>query len=258
MKEQEYGVGHIAHSNHQGIILFSILDGLLQYAKKVTFDFTEIQLLISNDSQNDVSIMQLPKIELPIDPLLDHATPNKKPFLSVQSSSTSTQNDNPYYQHQTTQNDNPYYQHQTEIRTSYRTQGQFNNMMTETNVTTTTVAHRNQLQLDIFNKPYSRMMKIESSGSRHYDFTNVRDALAKYYEEYLRIQRVSGETHTLEKCYINLAIVKAIDQHQIDKEQLKAHSKSFIRMQSYENVRGTDLESTIQIEDIFIKRKLRG
>ncbi|KAF9412192.1 hypothetical protein BGZ76_005214, partial [Entomortierella beljakovae] len=103
-----------------------------------------------------------------------------------------------------------------------------------------------------------KLSSDSSSGSGHPDFTKVRDALTKYYEEHLRIQRVSGETHTLEKCYINLAVVKAIDQYQIDREQLQANSETFIRMQSYENVRGTDLNSIIQIEDIFNKQKLRG
>ncbi|KAF9422540.1 hypothetical protein BGZ76_003766, partial [Entomortierella beljakovae] len=252
MDEEESGVDHIAHSNHQ-----------------------EIQLPISHNSQNDVSIKGKPKRELSSGSLFDHATPNKKPFHLAQSSSTSTQNDNMSIEYtllngshthnrqlnsleplsqrpidlngsymnysdyttypQSQQNNNFYYQHQTEIRASHPTQGQFYNMMTETNVTTTTVAHRNQFQPDKFNEPYSRMMGIEYSGSRHPDFTKVRDALSKYYEEYLRIQRVSGETHTLEKCYVNLAVVKAIDQQQIDREQLKAHSESFIRMQSYEN-----------------------
>ncbi|KAF9436308.1 hypothetical protein BGZ76_004307 [Entomortierella beljakovae] len=125
----------------------------------------------------------------------------------------------------------------------------------ETSVTTTVVA-RHQLQPCISNNTfYSRAIGIESC-IRKPDFTRVRDALATYYKGHLEIQRVSGETLDLEKCYVNLAIVEAMQQHQIDREHLKEQSESFIRMESYENVRGTKLELTIQIEDLFNKRKL--
>ncbi|KAF9430998.1 hypothetical protein BGZ76_000625 [Entomortierella beljakovae] len=85
----------------------------------------------------------------------------------------------------------------------------------------------------------------------------IRDTLAMYYERHLAIQRVSGENLSLEGCYVNLATVEAIHQRKNDQTQLKARSEFFNRMESYERVAGTKLESIIPLEDLFNKRLLR-
>ncbi|KAF9992182.1 hypothetical protein BGZ79_003406, partial [Entomortierella chlamydospora] len=89
------------------------------------------------------------------------------------------------------------------------------------------------------------------------NFNHVQVALYAYYEPYLKIQRVSGDTLSLESCYINLAIVEASDQRQKDKEDLKAQAAAFNRMPSYEQIARTNMMAPIPLEKLFDKRKLR-
>ncbi|KAF9436408.1 hypothetical protein BGZ76_004042 [Entomortierella beljakovae] len=100
------------------------------------------------------------------------------------------------------------------------------------------------------------MIRTESHVG-HHDFTKVHNALSEYYKAHLEVRRLSGESIDLEKCHVNLAIVVVLHQHEINRVQLNEQTKSFIRMESYEKVVGTKIESTIQIEDIFNKRRLR-
>ncbi|KAF9996184.1 hypothetical protein BGZ79_010101 [Entomortierella chlamydospora] len=88
-------------------------------------------------------------------------------------------------------------------------------------------------------------------------FSHVQVALQTYYEPYLYIRRVSGDTLNLESCYINLAIVEAPDQRRKDKEGLKAQAAAFQRLPSYEEIYKTNMDAPIPLEKLFDKRKLR-
>ncbi|KAF9995504.1 hypothetical protein BGZ79_010809, partial [Entomortierella chlamydospora] len=88
-------------------------------------------------------------------------------------------------------------------------------------------------------------------------FNRYQVALQNYYEPYLNIQRISGDTLSLDSCYINLAIVEAPDQRQKDKENLKTQAAIFYRMRSYEEVARTNMEAPIPLKKLFDRRKLR-
>ncbi|KAF9991643.1 hypothetical protein BGZ79_004189, partial [Entomortierella chlamydospora] len=85
------------------------------------------------------------------------------------------------------------------------------------------------------------------------NFDHVQLALQAYYEPYLKIQRVSGDTLSLESCYINLAIVEAPYQRQKDKEDLMAQAAAFNRMPSYEQIARTNIMAPIPLEKLFDK-----
>ncbi|KAF9159690.1 hypothetical protein BGX20_002833, partial [Mortierella sp. AD010] len=86
----------------------------------------------------------------------------------------------------------------------------------------------------------------------------VQEALRSYYEPSLFIQRVSGKRMDLESCYINLAIVEAPGQREKDKQDLKTQEVAFQRMPSYERTEGTNMNSSIPLNELFDKRKLRN
>ncbi|KAF9159258.1 hypothetical protein BGX20_003024, partial [Mortierella sp. AD010] len=85
----------------------------------------------------------------------------------------------------------------------------------------------------------------------------VHSALQAYYEPLLAIQRVSEDIINLDSCYINLAIVEALDQKQKEKEELLAQAMAFQRMPSYEEIIATNMREPIRLEDLFNKRELR-
>ncbi|KAF9351443.1 hypothetical protein BGX26_010560 [Mortierella sp. AD094] len=87
--------------------------------------------------------------------------------------------------------------------------------------------------------------------------SDVHTALEAYHKPLLLIQRVSGDTLPLESCYVNLAVVEASDQRQKDKQDLKENAEAFIRLPSYEKISTTDMETSIPLEKLFDKRKLR-
>ncbi|KAG0002886.1 hypothetical protein BGZ79_002138 [Entomortierella chlamydospora] len=105
--------------------------------------------------------------------------------------------------------------------------------------------------------PDNQAASTSGSSPMLLSFKDVQAALQAYYEPYLNIRRVSGDTLGLESCYINLAIVEAPNQRQKDKEDLKAQSASFHRMPSYEKISMTNMEEPIPSEQLFDKRKLR-
>ncbi|KAG0008246.1 hypothetical protein BGZ80_003657, partial [Entomortierella chlamydospora] len=86
----------------------------------------------------------------------------------------------------------------------------------------------------------------------------VQEALRSYYEPSLFIQRVSGKRMDLVSCYINLAIVEARGQREKDKQGLRAQEVAFQRMSSYERIEGTNLDSSIPLDELFNKRELRN
>ncbi|KAF9951472.1 hypothetical protein BGZ72_007022 [Mortierella alpina] len=85
----------------------------------------------------------------------------------------------------------------------------------------------------------------------------VQSALKTYYTPDLIILRVSGDRLDLETCYVNLAIVEAPAQREREKEDLKEKAAVFHRISSFEKVDGANTQSSIPLEQIFNKRKLR-
>ncbi|KAF9947371.1 hypothetical protein BGZ70_002706, partial [Mortierella alpina] len=100
---------------------------------------------------------------------------------------------------------------------------------------------------------------IQSQGSKvaQPSLEDVRSALKTYYERDLVILRVSGETLNLETCFVNLAIVGAPAQREIDKHDLKEQAALFHRIPSSETVGRVNMENPIPLEQLFDKRKLR-
>ncbi|BBE09995.1 Uncharacterized protein MCB1EB_1834 [Mycoavidus cysteinexigens] len=89
---------------------------------------------------------------------------------------------------------------------------------------------------------------------------SLRNALYQHYQlSNLSIQRISGETASLEDCYINLAIVEGQAQREKDKEELKKKAVSFERLPSSERqqLESTNLNKLIALERLFEKQKLR-
>ncbi|KAF9434259.1 hypothetical protein BGZ76_008316 [Entomortierella beljakovae] len=92
------------------------------------------------------------------------------------------------------------------------------------------------------------------------ELSEVREVLRGYYAEKLWIQRISNKEERLDlnKCYINLAIVEAPNQREKVRKDLIAQAATFHRMDSYENVSGTNMKSQIQPEELFQRRVLRA
>ncbi|KAF8915623.1 hypothetical protein BGZ58_005447, partial [Dissophora ornata] len=87
---------------------------------------------------------------------------------------------------------------------------------------------------------------------------DIQAALKTYYAPYLFILRVSGDELDLETCFVNLAIVEAPAQRQMEKQYLKEQAAVFHRIQSFEAVERADMQSSIPLEQLFNKRRLRG
>ncbi|MCX8567229.1 MAG: HEAT repeat-containing protein [Glomeribacter sp. 1016415] len=89
---------------------------------------------------------------------------------------------------------------------------------------------------------------------------SLRNALYQYYQlSNLSIQRVSGETASLEECYINLAVVESQAQREKDKKELKKQAVSFERLPSSERqqLESTNPNKLIALEKLFEMQKLR-
>ncbi|KAF9949709.1 hypothetical protein BGZ72_008558 [Mortierella alpina] len=86
---------------------------------------------------------------------------------------------------------------------------------------------------------------------------DIQSALKTYYAPELIILRVSGDSLDLETCFINLAIVEAPAQREREKQVLKEQAVVFHRNPSFERLEHTDTQSTIPLEQLFDKRKLR-
>ncbi|KAI8599516.1 hypothetical protein EDD21DRAFT_339706 [Dissophora ornata] len=86
---------------------------------------------------------------------------------------------------------------------------------------------------------------------------DIDSALTAYYEPYLLILRVSGDELDLETCYVNLAIVEAPAQRKKEKKHLKDQAAVFHRIPSFEAIERANMRSSIPLEQLFNKRKLR-
>ncbi|KAF9945564.1 hypothetical protein BGZ70_003739, partial [Mortierella alpina] len=92
----------------------------------------------------------------------------------------------------------------------------------------------------------------------HSSLEKIQSALKTHYSPNLKILRISGDdTWDLETCFVNLAIVEAPAQREKEKQELKEQAAVFHRIPSSEAVRGSNIESSIRLEQLFDKRKLR-
>ncbi|KAG0195937.1 hypothetical protein BGX28_000340 [Mortierella sp. GBA30] len=103
-------------------------------------------------------------------------------------------------------------------------------------------------------KPEGILLKGVQKGPSMED---IQSALKTYYAPTLSILRVSGETLDLETCYVNLAIVEAPTQREKEKQDLREQAAVFHRILSFEAVERTNVQSSIPLEQLFNKRKLR-
>ncbi|KAI8605688.1 hypothetical protein EDD21DRAFT_331709 [Dissophora ornata] len=86
---------------------------------------------------------------------------------------------------------------------------------------------------------------------------DIQSALKTYYAPYLFILRVSRDELDLETCFVNLAIVEAPAQREKEKQDLKEQAAVFHRIPSFEAIERANMQSSIPLEQLFNKRKLR-
>lgn len=91
----------------------------------------------------------------------------------------------------------------------------------------------------------------------HSSLEKTQSALKTHYLPNLKILRISGEDLDIDTCFVNLAIVEAPAQREKEKQELKELAAVFHRIPSSEAVRGSNIESSIRLEQLFDKRKLR-
>ncbi|GAM53681.1 hypothetical protein EBME_2144 [bacterium endosymbiont of Mortierella elongata FMR23-6] len=87
---------------------------------------------------------------------------------------------------------------------------------------------------------------------------NLRHAFHWYYDKTsnLSIQRVSGQTVSLDDCYINLAIVESQAQKEKDQAELKKQAAAFERLPSSERLEATNPNKLIPLDQLFEKQRL--
>ncbi|KAF9104980.1 hypothetical protein BGX30_008997, partial [Mortierella sp. GBA39] len=88
---------------------------------------------------------------------------------------------------------------------------------------------------------------------------DIQSALKTHYTDYspLNILRISGESLPLETCYVNLAIVEAPAQREKEKKELEEKAAVFSRIPSYEAVEGSNMQTSILLEQLFDEHMLR-
>ncbi|KAG0375051.1 hypothetical protein BGX24_009600 [Mortierella sp. AD032] len=85
---------------------------------------------------------------------------------------------------------------------------------------------------------------------------DIKSALETYHSPNLKILRISGDVLDIDTCFVNLAIVEAPAQREKEKQERKKQDAVFNRFPSSEAVRGSNIESSIRLEQLFDKRKL--
>ncbi|KAF9912307.1 hypothetical protein EC991_000199, partial [Linnemannia zychae] len=85
---------------------------------------------------------------------------------------------------------------------------------------------------------------------------NIKSILKAHYSSELKIRRISGKPLDIDTGFVNLAIVTASTQREKEKQKLKEQAAVFHRIPSSEVVRGSDVESSIGLKQLFDRRKL--
>ncbi|KAF9540136.1 hypothetical protein EC957_004612 [Mortierella hygrophila] len=86
---------------------------------------------------------------------------------------------------------------------------------------------------------------------------DIQSALKTHYAPDLFIRRISGDELDLMTCFVNLAIVESSAQRKKEKQNLKEQAAVFHRTPSSETIEGSNIQSSIPLERLFDKRKLR-
>ncbi len=90
------------------------------------------------------------------------------------------------------------------------------------------------------------------------NLSELRAALYQHYQRSnLSIQRVSGQTVSLDDCYINLAIVESQAQREKDQAALKKQALAFERLPSSEQLEATNPNKLIELDKLFEPQILR-
>ncbi|MCX8565680.1 MAG: HEAT repeat [Glomeribacter sp. 1016415] len=98
----------------------------------------------------------------------------------------------------------------------------------------------------------SHSQQMQSLLSPAMSLADLRTALYQHYQlSDLSIQRVSGERASVDTCYINLAIVESLAQHEKDQEILKRQVKAFERLPSNEQLAATNPNKLIALDKLF-------
>ncbi|KAF9907120.1 hypothetical protein EC991_011260 [Linnemannia zychae] len=82
----------------------------------------------------------------------------------------------------------------------------------------------------------------------------IQSALKAHYKLDLFIRRISGDPLDLATCFVNLAIVESPAQREREKQKLKEQAAIFYRTQSFEAVKGSNMQSSIPLEQLFDNR----
>ncbi|KAF9352391.1 hypothetical protein BGX26_009775 [Mortierella sp. AD094] len=125
---------------------------------------------------------------------------------------------------------------------------QFNNVRTEIQTSTISVLkHVNVIQSDI--------AAVSAKLPKSCSMNQVSNALYAYYKPHIVIQRVSGKELNPGSCFINLAIMEAVGQHNKDEYEARDQALSIRHVQCH---KGEDIQALIPLESLFDKRKLRN
>ncbi|KAG0271497.1 hypothetical protein BGZ97_011236, partial [Linnemannia gamsii] len=84
----------------------------------------------------------------------------------------------------------------------------------------------------------------------------IQSALETHYKRDIFIRRISGDKLDLATCFVNLAIVESPEQREKEKQNLKEQAALFRRIPSSETVQGSNIQTSIPLEQLFDKRKL--
>ncbi len=86
--------------------------------------------------------------------------------------------------------------------------------------------------------------------------SQINEALSAYYQPRIAIERISGDSLSLEDCYINLAIVEGKGQREQEAKALGDRKVVVRRLESYERISEANLQAPIPLEDLFNERTL--
>jgi hypothetical protein len=86
--------------------------------------------------------------------------------------------------------------------------------------------------------------------------SNFSELLKLSYEseDNRTIKRIFGENLPLDKCYVNLSLVKQATQETKEKAALKKLESDFIRRASYEDIYGSDEQALVPLTELFKER----
>ncbi|KAF9118418.1 hypothetical protein BGW39_001208 [Mortierella sp. 14UC] len=98
---------------------------------------------------------------------------------------------------------------------------------------------------------------LQSHPWNNFFLKDIKSALKTHQSPSLKILRISGDGLDIDTCLVNLAIVEAPAQREKEKQELKEQAAVFHRIPSCEAVRGSNIEPSIRLEQLFDKRKLR-